>query len=66
MTAAASRFLGRALLSLLGASVVLWALMPLAPGRPAHRILLAQGVEDPTEFEMSHLEEELRLDRSLP
>lgn len=66
MTAAASRFLGRALLSLLGASVVLWALMPLAPGRPAHRILLAQGVEDPTEFEMSQLEEELRLDRSLP
>lgn len=60
------RFVSRILLSLFGASVVVWALMPLAPGRPARRILLAQGVEDPTELEISQLETALSLDRSLP
>jgi ABC-type dipeptide/oligopeptide/nickel transport system permease component len=60
------RLVGRLILSLLGAAVIVWALLPLAPGRPARRILLAQGVEDPTEIEMLRLEAALGLDRSLP
>lgn len=63
---AAARLASRAALSLLGASLVVWALLPLAPGRPARRILVAQGVEDPTELQISRLEARLQLDRSLP
>ncbi|MEU8896192.1 ABC transporter permease [Nocardia sp. NPDC048505] len=52
-----------ALLTLLGASVLIWALLPLAPGDPARMILVAQGVPEPTPEQIGALERELHLDR---
>lgn len=56
----------QALVSLLGASLLVWALLPLAPGDPARRILEGQGIEDPTPAQIEGLRTELRLDRSIP
>ncbi|PID55628.1 nickel ABC transporter permease [candidate division KSB3 bacterium] len=58
-----SRRLGQMILTLLGASVIIWSLLPLAPGDPAYRILVAQGVSDPTELEVDAKRRELGLDR---
>lgn len=58
--------LGQALLTLLGASLLLWSLLPLAPGDPARRVLLARGVNQPERVEIDAVREELGLDRSLP
>lgn len=53
-------------MSLLVVSVVIWALMALAPGDPAQRILRARGVLDPTAEQVAALRAELGLDRPLP
>jgi ABC-type dipeptide/oligopeptide/nickel transport system permease component len=53
------------LLTLLGASVLIWAMLPLAPGDPALRTLQALGVENPREAEVRAMREELQLDRPL-
>lgn len=58
----AARFM-QAVLSMLGASVLVWALLPLAPGDPALRTLHARGVENPRAAEISAMREELGLDR---
>ncbi|MFD6397457.1 ABC transporter permease [Nocardia sp. NPDC060249] len=52
-------------LTLLGASVLIWALLPLAPGDPARMILLAQGVPEPTPEQISALAHSLSLDRTV-
>lgn len=57
---------GQALLAVFGASVLVWALLPLAPGDTAERILQSRGVENPTPAEISAVREELNLDRPLP
>jgi ABC-type dipeptide/oligopeptide/nickel transport system permease component len=54
------------LLTLLGASVLIWALLPLAPGDPALRTLQSLGIENPREAEVQAMRRELQLDRSLP
>jgi len=54
------------LLTLLAASVLIWALLPLAPGDPALRTLQALGIENPREAEVAAMRRELQLDRSLP
>jgi ABC-type dipeptide/oligopeptide/nickel transport system permease component len=53
----------QAVLTMLGASVLVWALLPLAPGDPALRTLQARGVEHPRPFEVAAVREELQLDR---
>jgi ABC-type dipeptide/oligopeptide/nickel transport system permease component len=55
----------QALLTLLGASVLIWAMLPLAPGDPALRTLQALGVENPREAEVQAMRKELQLDRPL-
>ncbi|MEV4152617.1 ABC transporter permease [Nocardia salmonicida] len=59
----ARRRLVEAVLTLLGASVLIWALMPLAPGNPARMILVAQGVPEPTPEQIGALDRSLHLDR---
>ncbi len=54
------------LLTLLGASVLIWLLLPLAPGDPALRTLQAMGIENPRAAEIAAMRRELQLDRSLP
>lgn len=58
--------LGQALLATLGASVLVWALLPLAPGDPAVRTLQARGVIEPQPAQVETMRAELGLDRSLP
>jgi ABC-type dipeptide/oligopeptide/nickel transport system permease component len=55
----------QALLTLLGASVLIWAMLPLAPGDPALRTLQALGIENPREAEVEAMRRELQLDRPL-
>ena len=57
--------IGQAILSVFGASILVWALLPLASGSTAERILQARGVENPSETEIRHVREELKLDRPL-
>lgn len=60
------RRLGQALLTILGASVLIWALLPLTPGDPAMRLLEARGVPDPLLVEIEAVRQELGMDRPLP
>lgn len=55
----------QAIAAALGASVLVWALVPLAPGDPAQRVLLARGVTDPEPHEVAAIRAELGLDRPL-
>lgn len=55
--------LAQAVPAMLGASVLVWALLPLAPGDPALRTLQAQGVENPRPAEVAAMRAELGLDR---
>lgn len=57
--------LGQALAAALGASVLVWALVPLAPGDPAVRVLLGRGVTDPEVEQVAAVRQELGLDRPL-
>jgi len=57
--------LAQALLTALGASLLVWALLPLAPGDPALRVLLARGINDPTPHEIMVERGALGLDRPL-
>lgn len=56
---------GQAILAMFGASLLIWALLPLAPGDPSERILQARGVENPTPAEIAAVRAELNLDRPL-
>lgn len=67
--AAGSLIAGRvlqALLTALGASVIVWALLPFAPGDPALRILQAQGYEDPNLVQLAQMRQTMGLDQPLP
>ena len=56
----------QALLTTLGASVIVWALLPFAPGDPALRILQAQGYEDPNLVQLDQMRQKMGLDQPLP
>lgn len=56
----------QALLTAMAACVIVWALLPLAPGDVATRVLLARGVDDPTMAEIATTRQELGLDNPLP
>lgn len=57
---------GQALLTALAACVLVWAMMPLAPGDPAERVLLARGVNEPTAAEIEGAREALGVNEPLP
>ncbi len=61
----AARRATQALLTLFGASVLVWALVPLAPGDPASRVLSARGLAHPKPAEIAAVRAELDLDRPL-
>lgn len=54
------------MLAVFGASVLIWALLPLAEGDVAERVLQARGVENPSQAEIADVREEFDLDESLP
>jgi ABC-type dipeptide/oligopeptide/nickel transport system permease component len=56
----------QAILTALGASILIWALLPFAPGDPALRILQAQGREDPDPILIAQMRQEMGLDQPLP
>ncbi|PIE06627.1 MAG: nickel ABC transporter permease [Rhodobacterales bacterium] len=58
--------IAQAVLTALAASVIVWALLPLAPGDVATRVLLARGVQEYTDAERLATEIELGLDKPLP
>ncbi|MCG7492010.1 ABC transporter permease [Thalassobius sp. Cn5-15] len=58
--------LGQAALTALAACVIVFALLPLAPGDPANRVLLARGVETPTPAEIEATRVELGLYDPMP
>ncbi|MCV6584720.1 MAG: ABC transporter permease [Marinibacterium sp.] len=53
-------------LTALAACVIVWALLPLAPGDVATRVLLARGVETPSAAEIEATREALGLNNPLP
>ena len=67
MIRVALRRLAQALLTALVASLLVFAMLPLAPGEPAYRILKAQAPDhDPTAAEIAELRDEMGLNRPLP
>jgi ABC-type dipeptide/oligopeptide/nickel transport system permease component len=57
---------GQALLTALAACVIVWAILPLAPGDVAERVLLARGVQDPGAAEIAAARAALGLDAPWP
>ena len=57
--------LTQAVLAMLGASVLIWALLPLAGGDTSERVLQARGVENPSAIEIEAIRRELNLDHPL-
>ena len=52
-------------LAMLGASILIWALLPLAGSDTATRVLQARGVENPSATEIGATRQELNLDEPL-
>ena len=57
--------IGQALLAIFGVSVLVWALLPLAAGDTAERVLQARGVENPSTLEIESVRDEFGLNRPL-
>ncbi len=57
---------GQAAVTLVAAAVLVWSLQLLAPGDPAHRVLIAGGVSSPTTAQVAALRAELGLDEPAP
>lgn len=57
---------GQALITLLGATIVVWTLISVAPGDPAQRVLSSRGVLAPTPAELSYVRAELGLNAPAP
>jgi ABC-type dipeptide/oligopeptide/nickel transport system permease component len=55
----------QAILTILGASILVWGLLRLAPGDPALRTLKAMGIENPRPAEVAAVRTELKLDSSV-
>lgn len=65
LLAAAFFRIAQALVTAFAATVIVWALLPLAPGDTATRVLLARGVDHPTAAEIASTREELGLNNPL-
>jgi len=61
-----SRRIAQAAVTLVGAAVLVWSLQLLAPGDPARRVLVANGVGNPTPTQVAALRAELGLDEPAP
>jgi ABC-type dipeptide/oligopeptide/nickel transport system permease component len=59
-------YLGWAVLTFWGATILIWALVLLEPDDPAARLLQAQGVSNPHPDELASMRQDLGLDRPLP
>lgn len=57
--------IGQAFLAVFGVSILVWALLPLASGDIAGRVLKARGVENPTTLEIEVVRGEFGLNRPL-
>ncbi len=57
--------IGQAFLAIFGVSVLVWALLPLAAGDTAERVLQARGVENPSTLEIEAVRNEFGLNRPL-
>lgn len=57
--------LGQALLAMLGASLLVWAMLPLAPGDPVEMILAARRIDQPSIAQIAELRERFGLDLPL-
>lgn len=57
--------IAQAVLTALAASVIVWAILPLAPGDVAERVLLGRGVQEPTSAEIEATREALGLNEPL-
>ncbi|WP_425051765.1 ABC transporter permease [Psychromarinibacter sp. S121] len=67
MLAAALQRIAQAVLTALAASLLVWAMLPLAPGDPAYRILKARAPQhEPLPAEIEQMREDIGLDRPLP
>lgn len=67
MIRVALRRLAQAGLTAFAASLLVWAMLPLAPGDPAYRILKSQAPDhEPTAAAVAELREEMGLDQPLP
>lgn len=66
MASAVLRRVGQAGISAAGGAVVVFALLALAPGDPARRVLNARGILEPTPDAIATVRDELRLDDPLP
>jgi ABC-type dipeptide/oligopeptide/nickel transport system permease component len=60
-----TRRVGQGILTLLAASVVVWALNALAPGDPAQQVLSTRGVRSPSPAQLRAMRHELGLDRTV-
>jgi ABC-type dipeptide/oligopeptide/nickel transport system permease component len=58
--------IAQAALTLVAAAVLVWSLQLLAPGDPAGRVLVANGVSNPTPAQVAALHAELGLDEPAP
>lgn len=59
------RRIGQALVTLLGASLIVFGMLTVTPGDPAHRVLAARGITEPTPAAVAAVSEELRLNDPL-
>jgi ABC-type dipeptide/oligopeptide/nickel transport system permease component len=58
--------IAQAALTLVAAATLVWSLQLLAPGDPARRVLVANGVSNPTPAQVAALHTELGLDEPAP
>lgn len=61
----AARRLGHVVVTVFGATLLVWGLLPLTPGDPARRYLNQERVIAPTEAQLTEARAELGLDRPL-
>lgn len=57
--------IGQAILAVFGVSILVFALLPLAEGDTAERVLLARGVENPSAPEIAAVREEFGFERPI-
>ena len=58
--------IAQAVLTALAASMLVWTLLPLAPGDPVLRIFEARNILEPNDLQIANLRAEMALDEPLP
>lgn len=57
--------IGQAFLAIFGVSILVWALLPLAEGDTAERVLKVRGVENPSNLQIQAVRDEFGLEKPL-